>query len=342
MKTMCYLGCLLVGLLLGCSDDSQPPESQSSDGLKVRTLLVEKIGSRSALGYGSVDMVANPEIIDKGVIWSKTPGATIDSPTRTSGPPGTGTYSSVLGVLEPGTKYYFKAYAWNGVDLVYGDELTFTTTDLAMFTPGIGVEDADGNKYETVILENKEWMAENLRTSKFSNGDDIPNAQVNNISWQSFTTPAWGHYNNLSQLDAVQGKLYNWYAVSDTRNVCPAGWHVPAVSEWNELIEFLGGKWLAPVRMMTPAPTWIVPPIATNESGFSAIHGGICTGWCNDFYGGAFWWSATPDDTNSLPIPWDPQTVPKAHYIGVGPGNGPVWKSQFPYMAGMSIRCVKD
>src|SRR5690606_13951597 len=97
--------------------------------------------------------------------------------------------------------------------------------------PGNGVTDADGNSYSTVVLGNgQEWMAENLRSTTYENGDSVPG--VSNYTLQIPYTGAWSHYNNDDQFEAIHGKYYNWYAAKDSRNVCPAGWHVPALSEF--------------------------------------------------------------------------------------------------------------
>ena len=109
-----------------------------------------------------------------------------------------------------------------------------SSTTLAQ-TPGVGVTDFDGNNYTTVIIGNQEWIGENLRASHYSNGEIISN--ITNINqWSNLTTGAWAHYNNDIQFENPYGKLYNWYAVVDTRNICPSGWHVPSDNDWNELI----------------------------------------------------------------------------------------------------------
>jgi uncharacterized protein (TIGR02145 family) len=160
-------------------------------------------------------------------------------------------------------------------------------------TPGPGVT-FNGYTYSTIILGNgQEWMSENLRTTSYSNGDIIPN--VTGTQWSSLTTGAWCHYNNDRLYENVYSKLYNWYAVADSRNVCPTGWHVPSVDEWRILIDYLGGDAVAGKKMKsTGTQFWVGPNEATNESGFSALPGG------HRFGGGTFayigeigrWWSS--------------------------------------------------
>jgi uncharacterized protein (TIGR02145 family) len=159
-----------------------------------------------------------------------------------------------------------------------------------LYTPGPGVTDQNGNSYTTIILNNgQEWMAENLRSSTYANGDPIPNVTDGN-QWADLTTGAWAHYDNNPSYEDPYGKLYNWYAVADPRNVCPAGWHVPTDGEWqqlelalgmpaNEVLSQDGDRGVAQNvggRMKsTGTQYWNAPNTgATNESGFSGLPGG--------------------------------------------------------------------
>jgi uncharacterized protein (TIGR02145 family) len=174
------------------------------------------------------------------------------------------------------------------------------------YTPGPGVTDQNGNTYATVVLGNgQEWMAENLRTTTYANGDPIPNV-TDNTAWTQLTTGAWAHYDNNASYENPYGKLYNWYAVSDPRNVCPTNWHVPTDAEWSTLVGYLdptydpngfqsvtaGGK-----MKSTGTQYWIAPNTgATNESGFSGLPGGGRYSLDGTFYGlgyGGYWWSAS-------------------------------------------------
>ena len=105
---------------------------------------------------------------------------------------------------------------------------------------GDGATDIDGNSYKTVIIGNQEWMASNLRTTKYFDGTTIPNVTDNN-KWSNLSTGAWSHYDNDSQYDNTYGKLYNWHAV-ETKKLCPAGWHVPTDAEWRVLTDYLAAN----------------------------------------------------------------------------------------------------
>tara|TARA_Y100000766_G_scaffold110012_1_gene94127 strand:+ start:1141 stop:2001 length:861 start_codon:yes stop_codon:yes gene_type:complete len=116
------------------------------------------------------------------------------------------------------------------------DETTDTTNFTSLIQYGEGATDIDGNNYESVIIGNQEWMAENLRTTEYSDGTSITN--VTDDDWYSLSSGAWCNYNNDNQYDTIYGKLYNWYAV-ETGLLCPTGWHVPTNAEWNVLEDYL-------------------------------------------------------------------------------------------------------
>jgi uncharacterized protein (TIGR02145 family) len=98
--------------------------------------------------------------------------------------------------------------------------------------------DQDGYKYKTIIIGEQEWMAENLNTSLYRNGDSILTG-LSDYSWQYNTSGSWEYYNNDSTLTCPYGKLYNWFACTDSRGLCPAGWRMPSSADMNSLIQYL-------------------------------------------------------------------------------------------------------
>ena len=102
------------------------------------------------------------------------------------------------------------------------------------------VKDIDGNTYKTIQIGSQVWMAENLKVTHYRNGDSIDNIPDFD-TWNAATKGAWCYYANADYLDAAYGKLYNWYAVNDSRGLCPTGWHVPSYDEWVTLANYLGG-----------------------------------------------------------------------------------------------------
>lgn len=106
------------------------------------------------------------------------------------------------------------------------------------------VSDADGNVYHTIAIGPQIWMAENLKTTKFRNGDPIPNI-TDVTAWENLTSGAYCYYRNDIVNITTFGMLYNWYAVNDSRNIAPTGWHVPSDAEWSTLRSWLGGVTVA-------------------------------------------------------------------------------------------------
>jgi len=101
------------------------------------------------------------------------------------------------------------------------------------------VSDIDGNVYQTVKIGNQWWMAENLKVTKYRNGDLIPKVIINTV-WDTISIGAYGIYNNNDSIFDIYGGLYNWHAVNDSRNIAPIDWHIPTDEEWKQLELFLG------------------------------------------------------------------------------------------------------
>lgn len=296
------------------------------------------------------------------------------------------------------------------------------------FSAGAGVTDADGNTYSTVVVGNgQEWMAQNLKTTKYSNGDAIPDelgtiatttitnvgfgyksGVYNNISlnggsgtgatanitvdttgkvvamtivnmgteylsgdvltvydsilsdtvlgcclairidatpWQNFSSGAYSHYDFDSTNDNPYGKLYNYFAVADARNVCPTGWHVPTDAEWNSLVVYLdptadtttavGTQSLyAGGRMKGKGKQYWVAPnaYATNEIGFSALPAGSRdeVGHFDFIQESVGFWTSTELDANS------------SFSRDISYGSGRINKNTIDKNGGFSIRCLKN
>lgn len=138
------------------------------------------------------------------------------------------------------------------------------------------VTDIDGNVYQTVKIGRQWWMVENLKVTRYSNGDTI--SIVNNWKeWVDIEIGACCSYENDRNNIEIYGLLYNWFAVNDERDIAPEGWHVPSDTEWQVLIEYLGGNDSAGGKMKATSDTyWQQPNIgASNKSGFSALPAGF-------------------------------------------------------------------
>jgi uncharacterized protein (TIGR02145 family) len=202
--------------------------------------------------------------------------------------------------------------------------------------------DQQGNVYKTIVIGTQEWMAENLKTSIYRNGEPIENVTIN---WGSLSTGAWCYYNNDSQYECPYGKLYNWYSVVDPRNLCPLGWHVPSDVELSLLFNQLDPN-TADVNLFNGAggkmkclnvQYWNAPNTdATNESGFSGLPNGFHS------YDGAFyfigivggWWSSTEFNSN--------QSSGLSVSYGLNHEDGNLGRGYSDRHVGISIRCIRD
>jgi uncharacterized protein (TIGR02145 family) len=160
------------------------------------------------------------------------------------------------------------------------------------------ISDIDGNVYQTVKIDKQLWMAENLKTTRYQNGDLIGTTTPSTLDISNETTPKyqWAYNGNENNV-ATLGRLYTFYAVTDSRGVCPTGWHVPSDAEWTTLITYLGGDAIAGGKLKeTGTAHWPSPNIgATNETGFTAIPGGLRSfdGLFLNYPYYARWWSTT-------------------------------------------------
>lgn len=300
----------------------------------VETSFVTSITGNAAVTWGNISNDGGSLITQRGVCYSTNPTPTTANTTVISGS-GAGIFTCNLSGLTPMATYYVRAYAINSAGTAYGNEVSFTTvnTGIIISNPGAGVT-FDGYTYSSIVLGNgQEWMAENLRTTNYANGDPIPNV-TDATQWDNLTTGAWVHYDNDSQFENLYGKLYNWYTVADSRNVCPTGWHVPSDAEWTFLTAYLGGDLVAGGKMKsTGTQYWFSPNTdATNESGFSGLPGGwgdYGGGYLNIGNGG-YWWSSAEYDASDA---WFCSLY--ANYSGVN-------ISDYQKTLKFSVRCLRD
>jgi uncharacterized protein (TIGR02145 family) len=245
-----------------------------------------------------------------------------------------------------------------GVDVLNANVSSYSTVELITDTTNVGeliactplfgtVTDIDGNTYQTVIIGNQEWMAENLRTGTYSDGTTIPNVTEDTV-WTELNSGAWSNYDHSPGNDATYGKLYNGYAAADPRNVCPLGWHVPTDAEWQQLESALGmptdqlgqsgvvrGSAQNVGGKLKATILWAAPNTgATNESGFSALPGGSRNGGTGNFQflvSNGYWWTAT---AYGAEYSW-------YRYLG-GSANAGIHRFSQPKLQGFSVRCVRD
>ena len=190
----------------------------------------------------------------------------------------------------------------------------------------------DGKVYQTVVIGNQVWMAENLAylpsVNMVADGSEDAAGSYYYVYGYDGTNvadaKATGNY-------ATYGVLYNWTAAM---NACPDGWHLPSDAEWTELTDYLGGTGVAGGKLKETGTThWKSPNTgATNETGFTALPGGSrrYDGPFNYVGSNGFWWSTTESGASSV---WGRNI----NYVNSSVGRDHGYKE-----VGFSVRCVRD
>jgi len=204
------------------------------------------------------------------------------------------------------------------------------------FNPDLSYEtttDIDGNVYRTIKIGTQTWMAENLKVTRYRNGDAIPNV-IDSDEWRYLTTGAYCDYENTASNSEVYGKLYNWYALADSRNIAPTGWHVASDAEWTTLTNFLGGEAVAGGKLKEKGTVhWQSPNKgATNETGFTALPAGFrhSDGSVSKLGHNALLWSSSEYNDSYA---W-------FRYLSYGSSYVDRYATYKVY--GFSVRCIKD
>jgi len=297
--------------------------------VNLTTTAATSIKTTSAIIGGNITDDGGASVTERGICWSLSPNPTITLSTKSIAASGLGSFTCSLSGLESGTTYFARSYATNSVGTSYGNEIIFTT----IASRGT-VTDIDGNIYHYVTIGTQAWMVENLKVTKYRDGTSISNV-TDATQWSGLTTGAYCDYNNSASNSTTKGCLYNWYAVSNSLNIAPTGWHVPTDAEWTTLTTYLGGESVAGGKLKETGTTqWTSPnTAATNESGFSALPGGYrksTNGTFNSIGNFGFWWSASELMTTG------------ASYRRMDYSGGSVGKGASSRTAGYSVRCLRD
>jgi uncharacterized protein (TIGR02145 family) len=179
--------------------------------------------------------------------------------------------------------------------------------------------------------------------SKYRNGANITNI-TDNTQWSqtnTSSTGAWCNYNNDANNGTTYGKLYNWYAVNDSRGLCPTVWHVPTDAEWNVMVKYLdpnadtaatGWQNSNAGTALKSTTGWNNNGNGTNSSGFTGLTGGLRYGGggFSDVGNSGFWWSSSVAGSG---LAW-------CRHLQYG--HAGVYRNYYDYRIGFSVRCARD
>lgn len=319
---------------------------------RLSTDSVFTVSRTSACFSGTILDEGSDSIIDKGFCWSLESEPTLEDQSKAHFPFKDGHLGNCISGLMPGTMYYARAYASNSAGTAYGNQLSFTTKTadiMVQFNPALSygsVLDIDGNSYNTISIGSQEWMAENLKTTRYHDGNPIPLLTVNPSESETLSSGYCWYQNNETVFKDMLGAYYNWFAVN-TSKVCPSGWHVPSDEEWKILEMFLGmsseqadstgyrGTNEGEKIKETGTYNWVEESLgANNLSGFTALPGGLASEEGRPVFAGegiwGVWWSASehdPDMAWNRIVSWNTSSITRGYF----------------YKSGLlNIRCVKD
>ena len=318
---------IIMGVFLMLTNSCKKDDNNSTLPV-LTTCAISNITQTTASCGGNITSDGDATVTASGVCWSTGQNPTIANSKTTDGT-SSGSFTSAITGLTANTTYYVCAYATNSAGTGYGSAVSFTTQQGS----GNTVTDIDGNVYNTIVIGSQTWMVENLKTTKYRDGTAITNV-TDNTAWSNLTAGAYCNYDNLATNVSTYGRLYNWYAVSDSRNIAPTGWHIPTDAEWTTLTTSLGGESVASGKMKETGTThWNSPNTgATNSCGFTGLPGG------NRNQAGVFnyikyfgsLWSATENDATT------------AWYRGLAYNNAAVGRISISKKCGFSVRCIKN
>lgn len=321
--------------------------------INITTNPVSQISRTSAYATGSVINNGTDSVFAAGFCWGLKELPTLADNVVNPQFFKSDKFQCGITGLKPGTTYYLRAYGISCGSKDYGNQVIFDTkpvTAITLFNPGLTyntVTDIDGNTYKSVQIGQKEWMAENLRTTRFNDGTEIPMV-TDGTKWQALENPGYCWYeNNESVFKLMYGGYYNFYAVK-TGKLCPAGWHVANGDDWKALKVSLGmtveqaeGEWYyggttGDKLKETGTYNWVEGSTnATNESGFTALPSGSRLDNPSSFVDEGFaagWWSSTIHEPSGSVI-----------------SNWVIWNRSWISQSGnlspkhgLGVRCVKD
>jgi uncharacterized protein (TIGR02145 family) len=293
-----FSGGLLMLLISGCRKESAVLPT-------VKLNAVTLVTTNSASGEAEILSDGGAPVTSCGLCWLPEQTPTIDH-NKTSYALTRGSFTGSITGLTANTRYHLRAYAVNSAGIGYSDTKSFQT----LFET---ITDIDGNVYNVAKIGNQTWMVENLKTTRYRNGDPIP--EVINF-WDWAWLPSEAYCWNCVTDNENKGVLYNYYVVTDSRGLAPVGWHVPSSADWITLINSAGND----------------PCTYLYNKGFSMTRGGFRDGYTGEFENlgiAGYWWSSD-------------RFLAVLHTEDLGPSLAISVISKHPESRGYSIRCIKD
>lgn len=325
------------GFAIRCVKDPEPPV--------IKAIVPEKITYTTIISGRIIVDNGGSTLISSGVCWSQNPVPTI-ADNKTVETSQADTVLSQLTGLKPGEKYYLRAYATTNTGTVYSDIHEVSTQDYDTI-----VTDIDGNAYHVVTIGNQQWMVENLKTTRYRNGDIIGTTSYPNQNIFDQTSPKyqWAYNGNETNV-ASYGRLYTWFTVADLRKIAPEGWHIPTVYEIDSLQNYLiengynydmttNDNKIA--KALSSSSQWFSNTIqgtvgynlqTNNRSGFSIMPSGY-KGYDGYFYelrNFAYLWTASSNVNNT------------AYSISVRSDQANLIRNLHNKNYGFSVRCIKN
>jgi uncharacterized protein (TIGR02145 family) len=286
--------------------------SPSTTPVLAATTPASSVGTTSAVVGGNVTDEGMTQVTARGFVYGTSSGA---STFTVNAGAGQGSFSSTLTGLTGGTTYYVRSFATNAQGTTYGTEVSFTPVTVIT----------------TVTIGTQIWTNTNLDVTTYRNGDPITYAS-NAVEWNAATNAgigAWSYYNWDPANGAIYGKLYNWYAVNDSRRLAPSGYHIPTKLEFNTLATNSG------TTLKSSSAEWGVNS-GTNTTGFTGLPGGNNNISQFDRFEdkGTSGWFWTSDEDGASPT--------KAYFRLLHQTAGFVDVGSYLKKYGMSIRLVRD